>query len=165
MVELLFLFGFCLHNLEEALLMPLWADGSSRYRRKIGKGGFLFGLMVVSSLGVLLTFLNLVAGSSLAAIRYLYLGFVGTMVLNALIPHLLATLAERRYAPGTGTGMLLNVPMGLWLLLGPYRALTKPFLLILWVVLFSLTLLALLNPLFRLGEKMLRGLYSSGEGP
>jgi hypothetical protein len=38
------------------------------------------------------------------------------MVANAFVPHLVATIAARRYAPGTATAVLLNLPLGSLLL-------------------------------------------------
>ena len=46
----------------------------------------------------------------------LYLGYVGMMVLNAIFPHLVATIALRRYAPGLITAIALNVPIGSYIL-------------------------------------------------
>jgi hypothetical protein len=38
------------------------------------------------------------------------------MAANAVVPHLAVTLALRRYMPGTATGLLLNLPLGAYLL-------------------------------------------------
>lgn len=44
-------------------------------------------------------------------------GFAAAMGFNAFVPHLALTLTERRYNPGTATGLLLVVPAAsLWLL-------------------------------------------------
>ena len=44
------------------------------------------------------------------------------MVLNALVPHVAATMALCSYAPGTATALLLNLPLGGYLV---YRSLTE----------------------------------------
>jgi hypothetical protein len=41
-------------------------------------------------------------------------GFAIAMSMNAVFPHLAISLAERSYFPGTGSGILLNLPLGLW---------------------------------------------------
>jgi hypothetical protein len=38
------------------------------------------------------------------------------MVLNALFPHLVATIALRRYAPGLITAIVLNAPIGIYII-------------------------------------------------
>lgn len=40
-------------------------------------------------------------------------GYVLAMVLNVVLPHVLATVVMRRYMPGTVTAVLLNFPLGL----------------------------------------------------
>jgi len=35
------------------------------------------------------------------------------MMVNAVVPHLLASLALRRFMPGTATALLFNLPLGL----------------------------------------------------
>ena len=39
-------------------------------------------------------------------------GYVLAMVLNVLMPHVLATVVMRKYMPGTATALLLNLPLG-----------------------------------------------------
>ena len=43
---------------------------------------------------------------------YLMAGYALAMLLNVLVPHALATVAWRRYMPGTVTAVLLNLPLG-----------------------------------------------------
>jgi hypothetical protein len=38
------------------------------------------------------------------------------MLLNVVVPHLIATIALRAYSPGTGTAVFLNLPVS-WVLL------------------------------------------------
>lgn len=47
---------------------------------------------------------------------YLMAGYVLAMVLNAVVPHALLSIAMRRTMPGTATALLLNLPLGLWYL-------------------------------------------------
>lgn len=47
---------------------------------------------------------------------YLLAGFAFAMLLNVLVPHLLATVAMRRYMPGLGTAIALNLLVTVMLL-------------------------------------------------
>jgi len=39
------------------------------------------------------------------------------MIANVIFPHLIATLVLKKYAPGTITGILLNAPIGIYILI------------------------------------------------
>jgi Protein of unknown function with HXXEE motif len=43
-------------------------------------------------------------------------GFALAMAINAVLPHFAISLIKRSYSPGTGTGMLLNLPLGVLLI-------------------------------------------------
>ena len=47
---------------------------------------------------------------------YLISGYALAMLLNVVFPHLIATIALKRYAPGLLTAILLNLPVTLSLL-------------------------------------------------
>ena len=40
MIELLFLLGFSLHNLEEALWLPEWSKHARKYHKEVSKNYF-----------------------------------------------------------------------------------------------------------------------------
>lgn len=115
MMELLFLLGFSLHNIEEALWLPAWSVHAKRYHKPVTAGEFRFAVIIVTAIGCLFTFQYFIFSGAYIP-RCIYLGFVLMMVLNALFPHLAATVALRRYAPGTATALLLNVPIGSFIL-------------------------------------------------
>jgi hypothetical protein len=52
---------------------------------------------------------------------YLVTGYALAMLLNVLFPHVVASLALRRYMPGTATAVLLNLPVTIGLLLRAFR--------------------------------------------
>jgi len=108
----LFTVGVLLHNLEEALWLPAWSTRAGRWYRPVAAPVFRFAAAVLSLAFLVLT---LAAGwsppGSVAA--YLMAGYVLAMVLNVVAPHVLATIALRRYMPGTATAVLLNLPLGL----------------------------------------------------
>lgn len=69
----------------------------------------IFALICITLLAYLFSFLYMLYANN-GIIRYVYFGFVGAMILNAIFPHLIATIVLRQYAPGVITGILLNVP-------------------------------------------------------
>jgi predicted neutral ceramidase superfamily lipid hydrolase len=155
LIEILFLLGFTLHNIEEALWLPGWSKGAGKYHAPVGANGFRFGVIAVTVMGYLLTFLDHVLGGQVEIIRYAYLGFVSMMVLNAVFPHLAATVAMRSYAPGLMTGLCLNVPMGIYLVFVRHGAGLDPLKYAAATILVSAVVLVSLKPLFWLGKKLI----------
>ncbi|MFT4114837.1 HXXEE domain-containing protein [Silvibacterium sp.] len=111
-----------LHNAEEGLWLPQWAQrrlGSharlAAARKAWTAPGFRRSLVVVS---VLLVIFTAVASQAAPGSFWSYLmaGYALTMMLNALVPHLALSLFTRSYMPGTATGLLLNIPVGLFYL-------------------------------------------------
>jgi hypothetical protein len=96
------------HNLEEALFLPNWSRRAGRWHVPVGASEFRFAVTVLTLLAYLCAALA-TAGSSVG--DYLLCGYALAMALNALVPHLAATVALRQYAPGTATAVLLNLPI------------------------------------------------------
>ncbi len=106
-----FVVAVLLHNAEEALWLPRWSMRAGRWYRPIGAAPFQFGVVVLSALLVAVAVAGLASGPhSLPA--YLLFGYVFAMAANALFPHLVVSIAMRKYMPGTATGVLLNLPIG-----------------------------------------------------
>lgn len=156
----LFLVGFTLHNLEEALWLPAWSQHAARFHAPVSQPAFVFAVSIITLIGYFLAAIDITLAPTDSWWRLVWPGFVGMMVANAIMPHLAATLLLRRYAPGLGTGLLFNLPLGLWLLsdrLDPTAAQpTTASQLLLATFIVSLITLVLLKPLFRLGEAALR---------
>jgi len=149
MFELLFLLGFTLHNLEEAIWLPGWSKYAGRLRPEVKRHEFHFAALVVTVVGYLLTFLHLTNTNVYA--QYAYYGFVLMMCFNAIFPHLIATVVFRRYAPGLLTGVFLNVPFGMVLLQnGLSNGISQTYLVITTAVL-GMVFVLLIKPLFKLG--------------
>jgi hypothetical protein len=93
--------------------------------------------------------------SSESVAAYLLTGYVFTMVLNVFAPHVVATIAMRKYMPGTATAVLLNLPLGCWFL---SRALENGYVrprVFAWVgPLTAICLLASIPLLFALGRRL-----------
>lgn len=150
----LFTLGALLHNLEEAVWLPRWSTGAGRLYPRVEPGAFRIAAGMISLL---------IAGLAVWAARapagsladYLFAGMALALALNALVPHLLATCARRRYMPGTATGLALNLPLGLRVIqrsLAEHRIQASTFL---WAgPLLLLAFLGLLPLLLALGRRI-----------
>jgi hypothetical protein len=120
----------------------------------VGTDEFRFGVLVVTLLGYWATFLFLAFGAGSSLIRYVYFGFLLMMAMNAVFPHLVATIALKKYAPGTITGLLLNLPLALYIVFVEYREALSDYRLLVSFALLTLVILISLKPLFALGRRM-----------
>jgi hypothetical protein len=86
---------------------------------------------------------------------YFIAGYALAMVLNVVIPHLAATITLHTYAPGTATALLLNLPLGGWLV---YRSLlegyVEPTLFAVFGPITVLSIVASIPLLFAAGRKL-----------
>jgi hypothetical protein len=105
----LFVAAVAAHNLEEAIYLPAWTVRAGRWHRSVGPGEFRFAVFVLTTLAGAAALLATVQGrESFGA--YLLSGYALAMLLNVAFPHLLATIAMRRYMPGTATALVLVLP-------------------------------------------------------
>lgn len=154
MIELLFLLGFSLHNIEEALWLPAWSKNAKKFHKEVSEKGFRFAVIAVTVLGYLITFQYFIFSPLSFLSKVIYSGFVLMMVLNAVFPHLLATIILRSYAPGTMTALLLNVPIGLYILYTKTNGFSEMLYTIFSGLVLSLLVILMINPLFAIGEKI-----------
>lgn len=106
----LFAVAITLHNLEEGIWLPAWSRTAGRWRQRTSAGVFRFAVIVLTLLAYIVAYIATSSGkNSIGA--YLITGYALAMLLNVLLPHVLATLSLRRYAPGTATALLLNLPI------------------------------------------------------
>ncbi len=157
MQESLFIF-FCLaitlHNIEEALWLPQWSQQPSKFQKAVSANEFHFAVLVITSLAYLAAFSYCYFPESLLA-KWLFIGFLGAMILNAIFPHLLATIVMKRYAPGLLTGVLLNIPINtfiLYTMLMDERMSLKET--IFSTIIIGIILIALIPLLFRMGKRI-----------
>ncbi|MGG1220525.1 HXXEE domain-containing protein [Priestia endophytica] len=111
-ISVLFLFAITIHNLEEAV----WLTRQSQKLRKIkmnkqiNQDQFLFALFVITSLAYLITaFYNFFPKNFF--LTHIYFGFLGSMIVNIIFPHLLTTIIEKCYSPGLLTGISVIIPI------------------------------------------------------
>ncbi|MDW7694580.1 HXXEE domain-containing protein [Flammeovirgaceae bacterium SG7u.111] len=110
-------FAFALHNLEEVFGMEKWTKSipPSFHKPVITKQ---FAIAV--SLFTLLGFISVYADGlypSESLYYWVIAGFAGMILLNVFFPHLIATIYLKKYAPGVITGILINLPLALFILL------------------------------------------------
>lgn len=155
MFELLFLLALTLHNIEEALWLPAWSRHAGAFHPAVEKNEFHFAVVIITAIGYLLTFAYVVTGETNEIVPYLYFGFVLMMCLNAVFPHLLATVFLRRYMPGTITGCLLNLPIGLYLVFIDKKQNIADMKLLIGFAIVTVIIISALQPLFKLGKRLL----------
>jgi hypothetical protein len=114
-LSILFALAVTLHNLEEAVLLPAWSQSAGLWHPPIGAPEFRFTVTILTLLAYAAVYFAVTRGrESLGA--YLLSGYALAMLLNAFFPHVIATAVMRRYAPGTLTAVLLNLPVTFLLL-------------------------------------------------
>jgi len=111
----LFAAAITVHNLEEALLLPGWSQSAGRWHRPVGAREFRFAVGMLTALAYIAAALSMVGGKETVS-SYFIAGYALAMLMNVFFPHLLATAVMRRYAPGTATALLLNLPVTVLLL-------------------------------------------------
>ncbi|MFP7479910.1 HXXEE domain-containing protein [Terribacillus saccharophilus] len=107
---LLFLIAFTLHNLEEAFFLPAWSR-TSKFQKTVEPKVFRFAVTVITLVAYSIGALYFLWPSNVY-LQYLQAGLIGAMLLNVLVPHVAATIAEKKYAPGVVTGLILIFPFG-----------------------------------------------------
>ncbi|WP_431029862.1 HXXEE domain-containing protein [Lysinibacillus sp. LZ02] len=110
-----FCLAITLHNLEEAIWLPKWSQQVSKFQKPVTTSEFHFAVIVITALAYLSAFIYMNFPDFQLG-KWLFIGFLSSMVLNAIFPHLLATIATKTYAPGLITGLLLNIPINSFIL-------------------------------------------------
>lgn len=111
MEAIVFMFCITLHNIEEALWLVDWQAKHNKFNRRIcPKEQFVFAALGVTLLAYLVAGLHMLYPDNMW-FGYAFVGFVGAMLINAVMPHLLLTIITRSYCPGVFTGCFLIVPL------------------------------------------------------
>lgn len=140
-----------LHNLEEAIWLPAWSKTIGIWHPMVGEVEFQFAVTILTFMfyGVIYYFWKYENKLS----KYLMGGALIVILFNVFIPHLIAAIFTLNYAPGVGSGILLNLPVCIFLL---RRGLKEGFFntktLILGGGIFTLIILPLLQLLFVIGR-------------
>jgi hypothetical protein len=150
-----FCLAITLHNLEEALWLPRWSQMGSSLQKAVTPDEFHFAVFIITALAYVISFLYL-SFPKTNIIKWAFIGFLGSMVFNAIFPHLIATIFMKTYAPGLVTALLLNIPINSVIL---YRLHTLNSISIKEIlnstVVIGILLLALIPFLFTLGDNII----------
>jgi len=153
MIELLFLLGFTLHNIEEGIWLPAWSKHAGKYHKEVSGNEFRFAVIVVTALGYLFTFQYFIFPHNIFS-KHLYLAFILMMTINVIFPHLAATLVLKRYAPGLITGILLNAPIGTYILFNNISGRNEFFQILGFTVIMGIVFMLLIKILFKTGNSI-----------
>ncbi|MDN4494706.1 HXXEE domain-containing protein [Ureibacillus aquaedulcis] len=148
-----FCIAITVHNIEEAIWLPKWSQQSSKFQKPVTASQFRFAVVVITILAYLAAFGYLYLPKSNLA-KWIFIGFLGSMIVNAVFPHLIATIFMKKYAPGLLTGLLLNIPVNSFVV---YHMFEESLIvwkeLILSTLIIGITLLTLIPLLFKIGGK------------
>jgi hypothetical protein len=111
----LFALAVTVHNVEEAILLPAWSQTAGRWHHPVGPREFRFTVSVLTVAAYVAVLMVVIQGKESVG-AYFVSGYALAMLLNVLLPHVIATIVLRRYAPGTLTALLLNLPITFLLL-------------------------------------------------
>ena len=155
-LKLIFLLGFTIHNIEESVWLPEWSRHAKKFHEPVERSQFVFAVIVVTIIGYLATVAEIIENIPGGVFSYVYLGFIGMMGLNTVLPHLAATILLKKYAPGLITALLLNLPLSIIIITRYIVAGINVYFLIIAILAFTVITLLLLKPLFKLGDKLIR---------
>ena len=109
-LQWLFPVVIALHNLEEALWLPGWANRTGFWGTPVSPRVFRFVVAVLTALALAVTWLSSRSGAQ-TFWTYLMFGCVVATLANAVFPHLALSISRRSYMPGTATAVALNLPV------------------------------------------------------
>jgi len=115
MEAIIFMFSLTIHNVEEALWFTKWMQ-KTMPNRSTKNEYFIFALIGITILGYLTAGMFVLFPDN-QYFAYAFIGFVGAMLINAIMPHLLLTILFRKYCPGVLTGCFLIIPFHFTILL------------------------------------------------
>ena len=155
-LKIIFLLGFTIHNIEESIWLPEWSKHAKKIHEPVERNPFVFAVIIVTIIGYLVTAAEIIENIPGSVFSYIYLGFVGMMGLNTILPHLAATILLKKYAPGLITALLLNLPLSIIIIARYIVAGINVYFLIIAILTFTVITISLLKPLFKLGDKLIR---------
>jgi hypothetical protein len=109
-LQWLFPLVILLHNAEEALWLPGWANRTGFWRQPVSPGAFRFAAGVLTGLALAVTWLSARSGGQ-SLWTYLVFGYMTAMLGNVVYPHVALSIATRSYMPGVATAVIVNLPV------------------------------------------------------
>lgn len=101
--------------IEEMIWLPKWSQTAGSWHVPVRPGQFAFASIILIAVTVVLTMLAVGSEKGGVAV-YLTMGLALTMLLNIYFPHVGSAISLKRYAPGIVTGLLINLPLMLFLI-------------------------------------------------
>lgn len=103
-----------IHNAEEAMWLPAWSQTAGVWHPPVGSFEFRFAVITLTLVvyGVIFYFVRY--DNRFA--KYIMSGVLVMILFNVFVPHLTASVLLSRYAPGVISGVLLNIPVSIYLL-------------------------------------------------
>ncbi|MBN2283175.1 MAG: HXXEE domain-containing protein [Deltaproteobacteria bacterium] len=153
-IQWLFPIALTFHNLEEWIWLPGWSRKAGKFHGAVGEFEFRFAVTVLTVAAYVITALS-ISDHEGSVSDYLFAGYCAAMLINVIMPHLVATLVMRSYAPGLITGALFIAPVTiclLWRLLSTGTVTAVP--LIIWSGGFIVMIVGIIPVLFALGRKL-----------
>jgi hypothetical protein len=158
METVIFMFFLTLHNIEEALWLPEWSKKNMpNKRRSPNRQHFIFAVIGITILEYAASGLYLIFPQN-SGFEFCFIGCVGSMLINAFIPHVLLTIRYRKYCPGVLTACLLLIPFNSIILYNAYTSHLKISEILISTLIVG-TILLVAIPLFEyLARRFLKGL-------
>jgi len=115
LIAILFGIGVTLHNLEEALYLVSWTR--SHLTLRFDPNPKIYWVLTsLVSVVIWVPIVGVFHSPESSRFQSILAGFALAMAINAVLPHFALSLVKRSYSPGTGTGLLFNLPFGVLLI-------------------------------------------------
>jgi hypothetical protein len=121
LMAILFGIGVTLHNLEEAMYLVNWARSHLKLPFEPNPKAYWIVTSLVS-VAVWIPIVGVCVSKESTHFQSALSGFALVMAINAVLPHLAISLVKHSYSPGTATGILFNLPLGVLLIHAQLRA-------------------------------------------
>lgn len=115
LTAIVFGIGVTLHNLEEAMYLVSWARSHLKLRFQPDPKIY-WVLTSLVSVVIWIPVVGVCVSKESTHFQNALSGFALAMAINAVLPHFVISLVKHSYSPGTGTGMLFNLPLGVLLI-------------------------------------------------
>jgi hypothetical protein len=139
-----------LHNAEETVWLPAWSQTAGIWHPPVGAFEFRFAVIAVTVIVYGAIFYFVKYDTRFA--RTIMSGAIVMVLVNVLVPHLVASLVLSECAPGVISGIVLNIPVSLYLLRrGVKEGLFSPKMMVFGAIGFTLIIGSLLPALFAVG--------------
>lgn len=115
LTAVLFGIGVTLHNLEEAVYLTDWARSNLRLFFEPNRRIYWI-LTSSASVVIWIPIIGVCVSAESSPFQSVLSGFALAVAINAVFPHAALSLIRHSYSPGTATGMLFNLPLGVSLI-------------------------------------------------